>query len=73
MPVPAYSIGDSVTWTGTNPDSMAGTGFGPVYYIENPGTVMSVTGQIIVEWANGSISSFAPGDPGLSSLEPATP
>ena len=68
-----YSVGDSVTWTGTNPDSMGGTGFGPSYYIENPGTVLSVTGTVIVQWTNEAISSFEPSDPHISGLEPTPP
>jgi hypothetical protein len=52
---------------------MIGTGFGPSYYIVNPGTVIDMTGIMIVEWDNGSISLYEFDDPGLNFIEPTPP
>lgn len=61
-----FSPGDTVIWSGPNPDVMDGTGFSPVLLIQNPGTVMATSPATVIVWADGaSTSSFSPTDPAL--------
>ncbi len=60
-----FSPGDPVAWSGPNPDVTDGNILGPVYLIENNGTVVEGTPDLIVLWANECQSVFAPDDPAL--------
>ena len=74
MPMPTYTVGESVTWTGSNPDVLAGTGYGPSYLIKNPGTVVSITGGTTIVWDDDvSISFFSSTDTHLENTEPTPP
>lgn len=65
IPVSPYTVGQSVNWTGSDPDA-AGSG---TPYITNPGTVMATSPNLVIQWADGfSLSVFQPGDTASASV-----
>ncbi len=71
MPAPVWTVGESVTWMGTSYDYGVSS---PAIIPASPGTVQQTSPNLVIMWADGfSLSAFAPTDPDLAMVAPASP